>query len=67
MHSDPHQAPNTKGENRQIQLKQQQNYKCQAELATLSQKGGNPVTKKGKRTNQNSIDICYEPGITRKQ
>ena len=41
--SEPHQAPNTKAKDRQIQLSSHKMNRWQAELATLSQKGENSV------------------------
>ena len=43
--SDPHQVLNIKGKVRQIQLNSHKKNRWQAELATLSQKGGNTVTQ----------------------
>ena len=45
MQSDPHQAPNTKVKDRQIQLNSHKKNSWQVELATFSQKGGNSVTQ----------------------
>ena len=42
---DPHQVVDIKGKDRQIQLNSHKKNRWQAELATLSQKGGNSVTQ----------------------
>ena len=44
IQSDPHQATNTKGKERQIQLSSHKVNRWQAELATFSQQGGNSAT-----------------------
>ena len=41
IQSDPHQAPNTKGKDIQIQKSSHEMNRWKAELETLSQKGGN--------------------------
>ena len=45
IQSDPHQAPNVKGNDRRIHYSSYKMDRRQAQLATLSQKGGNSVTR----------------------
>ena len=45
IQSDPHQVLNIKGSNKQLQLNSHKKNRWQAELATVSEKGGDSVTK----------------------
>ena len=54
IESDPHQAPNTEGKDRQVQLSSHKMNRWQAELATRFQKGGNSAIQ----TELNIAQIC---------